>query len=69
MVGRIVCPDCGVDMEISRIGVVVKLKGYIGYFKADEWKCPVCGKKVLAGFGREFLDYDGDVDYNFVEGW
>lgn len=64
---RMVCPDCGEHMEVKKNGVVVKLKGYNGYFKADLWECPVCGKEVLAGFSSEFFDYDGRVDYDFTE--
>jgi len=66
--GRLVCPDCGKVMTVVKNGVVVRMGGYSGYFKADLFQCPKCGKQILAGFGSEFFEYSGKVDYNFKEG-
>lgn len=63
----LICLECGVEMRPEKIGVVVKVPGYNGFFKADIWKCPVCGKEVLTGFGSEFFDYKGRVDIDLSD--
>ena len=63
--GRLVCPDCGEIMQAKKNGVVVKMKYYAGYFRADLYECPKCGKQVLTGFGSEYFNHEGDVDFDF----
>ena len=65
MYGKIVCPECGEIMEVKKNGVVVRMRNYLGYFRADLYECPICGKQVLTNFGSEFFDYDGYIDFDF----
>lgn len=68
MKGRMVCPDCGEILRVVKNGIIVKMRWYNGYFSADLYECPVCGKQVISGFGDEFFGNIKDVDYDFTEG-
>ena len=64
---EIICPECGEIMQVKKNGVVVKMKNYSGFFRADLFQCPKCGKQILAGFGSEYFDHEGKVDFDFRE--
>ena len=65
--GRLVCSDCGEIMQAKKNGVVVKMKNYSGFFRADLFQCQKCGKQILAGFGSEYFNHEGKVDFDFRE--
>ena len=65
---RIMCVDCGEMMMVKRTGVKVRYGYYRGYFHADLYVCPKCGKEVITGFGsKEVYDPKVEVDYDFGE--
>ena len=52
---KMVCVDCEVEFKIKKNGVVVaemfqKDTEIYKLWRTDLWKCPVCGKEVVAGF-------------------
>ncbi len=62
---QILC-KCGKFMKCEKTGVTVRLNPYIGYFKADLFKCPTCNNEVMTGFSKEIIDdrYN-NIDYDF----
>ena len=65
---ELICLECGEYMRVEKNGVVVKLPNYSGYFRADVWVCPRCGRRILTGFVSEFFDYNGEVDIDLTDG-
>jgi len=61
------CALCGSELEVVKNGVKVRYGQYSGYFLADLYECPVCGIKVLAGFGDGEVFDDSEVDFDFRE--
>ena len=61
---RMFCPDCGEFMRVKINGVKVRPKGYYGYFMADIWYCPRCGKEVMLLAVDEIVS-DEPVDYDY----
>lgn len=56
---KMIHEPCMVVMECKRNGIrAVELCGGRPWkvWHADEWRCPVCGATVLAGFGREGIE-------------
>jgi len=50
---RLLCPKCGVWLEVVRNGVTVRPPGYRFGFHADIWRCPQCGLEVMVTADRE----------------
>lgn len=54
-----ICFECLSEMYMERMGIHVsnypkdsiKVKAYSG----DMWTCPVCGYKVISGYGQPFI--------------
>lgn len=63
---RAVCVPCKVEMRPSKNGVAVEMLLPTGkpYYivDADEYACPRCGHKALAGFARECAHDDSKMD-------
>ena len=63
---RLMCVKCSKFMEVEKIGVKVRPKGYEGAFHADLLKCPKCGSEVLVLADTEDPSCIGQkVDYDF----
>ena len=52
---RMICVECGEELEPVRNGVIVKLPNYVGCFHADLYECPKCHKQILINFGKEIV--------------
>jgi uncharacterized protein with PIN domain len=63
--GRKICVDCGEFMRVKKNGVRVRPNGYYGYFMADLWYCPKCGKEILELADEEIISKE-KVEYDFT---
>jgi hypothetical protein len=64
---RIGCSTCQVEYRIREIGVpVLEMAGPRAYrlWSADEYQCPVCGARALAGYADKPIE---SFDLRFVE--
>ena len=59
------CADCGEIMRVKKNGVTLRYGYYAGYFRADLYECPKCGKQVITELGTEIFDTEAEVDYDF----
>lgn len=50
---RPVCVDCNVEMHCKRNGAIVRAN-FQHYYSGDMYRCPVCNKRIIAGFGGSF---------------
>ena len=64
MPNSIFCGTCDREMNVKKIGAVIRIKQHVGYFRADVFICNSCGGTVITGLGREFfLDTELNPDY------
>ena len=67
----ILCSLCKVALTCYKNERVVRMGG-AEIMYGDEYKCPVCGLKVIAGFGQMImpwdLNYEDHVEIVEVEG-
>jgi hypothetical protein len=57
-----VCVECEVEYRAEKNGIVAEEMADFGSYKlwrADLWKCPGCGHRLITGFGQQ----------NFAEHW
>jgi hypothetical protein len=62
---KLVCVDCQCELKPETNGTTVIETASFGVYKvwsADTWKCPGCGKEIVAGFGQEPLRADHWAD-------
>ena len=53
---KLVCVTCEIELKPECNGTLVVETARFGPCKlwhADMWKCPACGKEIVAGFGLE----------------
>ena len=69
---RMICKSCsdeeGVAVFFEPVlnGVKVRYGKYTGYFHADLYRCPRCGREIITGFGDAEV-FDGVPDYDYGE--
>lgn len=67
---KVVCVDCNREMRVDSIGVpAVELDEGLKPYKlcyGDICKCPNCGKKTLARWGRPFNRHDARFEENLA---
>ena len=66
---KLACCKCGVSLVPENNGVyVIELftKEEIPYkiWHADRWKCPICGKEIMAGYGQNPISEHYLPDFN-----
>lgn len=49
---RPVCLTCKVEYTCWKNGVLAKV-GHNTLRSGDQWKCPVCGHEIIAGWGKD----------------
>lgn len=62
---KMVCVDCQCELKPVDNGTIVIETASFGVYKvwsADTWKCPGCGKEIVAGFGNIPLREDHYAD-------
>ena len=68
-----ICVECSneegkaVFLKPVRNGVRVRFGQHYGYFLADLWKCPRCGKQIIMGFGQHEVLSDKPVEFDWGE--
>ncbi len=66
---KVLCVKCDTKMQHQRSGVVV-LETYEDGIKpykvwsADYYECPICGNRIVAGFGNEAYSREHDTDFH-----
>lgn len=60
----ILCSECKVALKCSKNEVMVRMGGAELKY-GDEYVCPVCGKRVIAGFGGSIMP--GHPSYQLFE--
>ena len=62
----ILCSKCKVTLTCYKNERVVRMGGAeIKY--GDEYQCPVCGLKVITGFGKSIMPWDENYDVHANE--
>ena len=58
---KLVCVTCECELKPETNGTVVIETASFGVYKvwsADTWKCPGCGKEIVAGFASQPMRQD-----------
>lgn len=69
---KMICVKCEVPFKIEKNGIIVpemfmKNTKIYKIFRADKWRCPVCGMEVVTGFGDCFAEHFNEDCNKIVE--
>ncbi len=69
IMAKVLCIECDTKMQHQRSGVAV-LETYEDGVKpykvwsADYYECPICGNRIVTGFGNEAYSHEHDTDFH-----